>query len=305
VLLGDRTAAASEEQAGAWAARGYAALALDLPGKGAGREKVRSSGPDWTDAAVASASPAGNPLHAAVVAVIAAVSVLAEQPEIDAHRIGLAGEGWGGVVAALAGSVDGRPRALVLAHMAGDLNRGSLAEALKSLSAKERGEWTRAYTPDAYAKSSHPATLFVQPLAAADPPLAAVTASFRGWAGVKTLALIPPDAKDGETTTEAAWLAARLIGEGPLPEIHSLQAEGDGIVVKTTGDAPPQSVAVFYTTSDPTRAQWASIVCQKTGDREWRGALPRAGGTRPLLLFAALTGVRGAVVCSEPSTLTR
>src|SRR5439155_15012736 len=139
------------------------------PGKGAGREKVRSTGVEWTDEALVSPSPAANPLHLSVASVITAVTLLAAQPEVDSTRIGLVGEGWGGVVAALAGAVDDRPHALVLAHTAGGLNRGSLAEPLKKLSPKDREAWAKAYDPDSYAKADHAATLFVQPLAAADP----------------------------------------------------------------------------------------------------------------------------------------
>ena len=199
---GGPASAAPEEQARTWAARGYAALALELPGKGRGREKVRSTGPDWTDEALASPSATLNPLHASVVAVITSVTLLAAQPEVDARRIGLVGEGWGGVVAALAGAVDDRPQALVLARAAGGLERGPLAEALKKLSAKDREAWTKAYEPDSYARADQPPTLFVQPLQATEPSLTAVMATFRQRSGTKALALIPPDAKDGEAVTE-------------------------------------------------------------------------------------------------------
>src|SRR5688500_16824129 len=57
LLLGDRRASASEEQAREWAARGYAALAVDMPGGRKGEEKAASSGPEWTDEALTSRSP--------------------------------------------------------------------------------------------------------------------------------------------------------------------------------------------------------------------------------------------------------
>jgi alpha-beta hydrolase superfamily lysophospholipase len=304
VLIADREATAPEEQAQAWAARGYAALALDLPGKGKGREKVRSTGPDWTDEALASSSPTANPLHASVVAAIAAVNLLAGQPEVDARRIGMIGEGWGGVVASLAGAVDDRPQALVLARTAGGLGNGALAEALKKLSPREREAWTKAYDPDSYARADHPATLFVQPLDATEPSLAAVAATFRAQSGSKALALIPPDAKDGAAVTTATWLATRLLGEAPLPEIRSLQADGDAAVVKTGGKQPPRSVTVYYASGDLTKAEWKSVTGEKSDDGTWRCVLPKPEEGQPLTVFAALTDAHGAILCTEPGPLT-
>ncbi len=303
MLVAEGESAAPEEQAREWAARGYAALALDLPGKGKGREKVRSTGPDWTDEALVSSSPGANPLHASVAAVIAAISVLAAQPEVDARRIGLVGEGWGGVVAALAGAVDDRPRALVLQQTAGGLARGPLAGAFEKVAAKDREAWTRSYDPDSYAKADQPATLFVQPLAATEPSLAAVTTTFRERGGAKSLALIPAEAKEGATTTAATWLATRLLGEAPLPEIRSLQAAGDGALVKVMGKQPPRTVAVWYAVGDPAKAEWKSAVGEKAGDGAWRCALPKAEEGKPLTVFAAITDARGAILCSEPGPL--
>src|SRR5205085_8615669 len=108
----------------------------------------------------------------------------------------LVGEGWGGVVAALAGVVDDRPHALVLVRTAGGLDRGALAEALKKLPPKDREAWTKAYDPDSYAKADQPATLFLQPLAAAEPPLTNIVNTLRNRTGAKSLALIPKDARD-------------------------------------------------------------------------------------------------------------
>jgi dienelactone hydrolase len=302
ILLGDRGAAPPETQARAWAARGYAALALDLSGKSAGG--AHPAGSDWTDEALASNSPSTNPLHAAVAAAISAVSLLATQPEVDSRRIGLVGEGWGGVVAALAGAVDDRPKALVLAHTAGGLNRGPLAEALKKLPTKDRESWTKAYDPDSYAKADHAATLFVQPLAAADPPLSAVVATVRDRVGTNALALIPPDSKDGEAATEVAWLGSRFLGEPPLPEIRSLRPAGDGAEVQIAGKQPPRQVAVYYAAGDLTKAEWKSVAGEKAGEGDWHCALPKPEDGKPFTVFAALTDARGAVICSEPGPLT-
>jgi hypothetical protein len=304
LLLADRQSGASEEQTRAWAARGYAALALDLPGKGEGREKVRSTGPEWTDEALASISPTANPLYNSVAAVITAVSALVAQPEVDARRIGLVGEGWGGVVASLAGAVDDRPQALVLERAAGGMDSGPLAEALKKLSPKDREAWTKAYDPNTYAKADNPPTLFVQPLAVSEPSVAAVAASFRGRSGTKALALIPPDAKEAATATVATWLATRLLGEAPLPEIRSVRAEGDGALVTTSGKQPPRAVAVYYASGDLAKAEWKSVAGEKASEGVWRCALPKAEEGQPLTVFAALTDARGAILCTEPGPLS-
>lgn len=301
ILLGDRGAAAPDAAARAWAARGYATLALDLAGKGSGG--AHSASLDWTDEALASPSAAVNPLHASVAAVMSAVTLLTAQPEVDARRIGVVGEGWGGVVAALAGAVDDRPKALVLAHTAGGLDRGSLAEPLKKLSTKERETWAKAFDPDSYAKADHAATLFVQPLTAADPPLSAVLATLRARTGTNALALIPAEAKDGEASTEVAWLGTRFLGEPPLPEIRSLRPAGDGAVLQVAGKLPPRQVAFYYASGDLSKAEWKSVAGEKAGEAGWRCSLPKPEEGKSLTVFAALTDARGAIICSEPGPL--
>jgi dienelactone hydrolase len=303
VLLPDRAAASPDAQAREWAARGYAALALALPAK-TESDKISSGAPEWTDEALASPSPNTNPLQASVAATISAVSLLAAQPEVDPKRVGLVGEGWGGVVAALASAVDDRPKAVVLARAAGGLDRGSLAEALKKLSTKDRETWTKAYDPDSYAKADHGATLFVQPLAAAEPPLPAVINTLRARAGTNSLALIPADAKDGESTTEVAWLGARLLNEAPLPEIRSLRPAGDGAVVQVAGKQVPRQVAVYYAAGDLAKAEWKSVAGEKSGDTDWRCSLPKPEDGKAWMAFAALTDARGAILCTTPGPLT-
>jgi dienelactone hydrolase len=302
ILLGDRGAAPADSLSRAWVLRGYAVLALDLSGKSAGG--AHGAGPEWTDAALVNNTPAANPLHASVAEVISAVSLLAVQPEVDPKRIGLLGEGWGGVVAALAGAVDDRPKALVLAQAAGGLNRGSLVEPLKKLSPKELEAWTKAYDPDSYAKAEHAPTLFVQPLAAAEPPLAAVLTSLRARVGTNTLALVPAEAKEGEASTEAAWLGARFRNDDPLPAFRAVHAAGDGAVAQVDGKLPPRQVAFYYTTGDLAKPEWKSVTAEKSATGDWRGALPKPEEGKPLIVFAALTDARGAIVSSEPGPLT-
>jgi hypothetical protein len=104
--------------------------------------------------------------------------------------------------------------------------------------------------------------------------------------------------------TTATWLATRLLGEAPLPEIRSLQAEGDTAIVKTGGKQPPRSVTVYYASGDLSKAEWKSVTGEKTDDATWRCALPKPEEGQPFIVFAALTDARGAILCTEPGPLT-
>jgi dienelactone hydrolase len=303
LLVSDAEPLGAEEAARAWAARGYVVLRLDLPGLRRGPEKGSDGALEGSEPALASGSSAGNPLHAAVTAVIAAVNLLAAQPGVDAGRIGVLGEGWGGVAADLACAVDDRPHALLLARAAIPLHRETPREAPKNRSPKGRDAAAEAYDPDTYAKAHHPPTMVMHLLALSEPPLAAVIAMFRARAGVKTLALIPPEAKEGETATAAAWFAARLLREDPLPELRSLRAAGNSAVVTTGGKSSPRSVTLYYTSSDVAQPKWESVTGEKAGDHAWSCRLPEREPGKSLTVFAALTDGRGAIVCSEPGSL--
>jgi cephalosporin-C deacetylase-like acetyl esterase len=94
-----------------WAARGFAALAIDLYGNGPGRQRLPDGGCDWSDMNVAFEFTQGvenSWIYQSVANCIRAVSVLSSLPEINADQVGVSGVSWGGYLTSTIMCVDDR-----------------------------------------------------------------------------------------------------------------------------------------------------------------------------------------------------
>ncbi len=110
------------------ARRGYAALSIDLPGKGALRERFsRSTGPDMTVKQIFTVKPelGDNYLYNAVLAQMRAITFLSRRPEVDPQHIGLVGVSWGGATGLITTSLDKRVKCFVDMFGSGLLRGGS------------------------------------------------------------------------------------------------------------------------------------------------------------------------------------
>jgi dienelactone hydrolase len=109
------------------ARHGFVTLAIDLPGKGPGRARSRSTGPDMTVANLFYVNePEKNYLVHAVRATERAITYLQTRPEVDDRRIGLVGVSWGGVIALLTATIDQRVKAAVDFFGAGYIDKWSV-----------------------------------------------------------------------------------------------------------------------------------------------------------------------------------
>ncbi len=149
-----------------WASLGYAAIGMDLPGKGGeAREKSRSEGPDMSDKLIFTVTPSSKSsyLYLCVNSVCRAITFLSEQKEVDPTRIGVLGYSWGGVITLLANGIDDRIDAACTVYGAGfipDESFWSGGEVAK-LSSRDKKTWREHFDPASYAKSLHGKTLFV------------------------------------------------------------------------------------------------------------------------------------------------
>ncbi len=131
---------------------GFATLAIDLPGKGSGRARSRSTGPDMSVRNIFRTDKLElNYLANAVRAVGRAVTFLESRPEVDAARLYLFGISWGGVTSLLETSVDRRICAAVDLFGAGYIVDGSTwHDYLARLTKAERVIWREAFDPSRY-----------------------------------------------------------------------------------------------------------------------------------------------------------
>jgi cephalosporin-C deacetylase-like acetyl esterase len=81
-----------------WASSGYAAIAMDLSGKGPDGKRLADGGPDQSDVTKFRTDEAATDqwTYHSVAAVIRAHSLLRSFPEVDAQRTAVTGISWGG-----------------------------------------------------------------------------------------------------------------------------------------------------------------------------------------------------------------
>jgi dienelactone hydrolase len=307
------------ETAKEWAARGYAVLALDLPGHGPGREKSHSTGPDFTEEAIFKVAPAATDsyLFHAVAAVARGLQWLRDQKEIDRQRIALIGAGWGAVIARLTAVADDHVRALVPLYAAGGLDRGAAGEKLRALPAREQSTWRTQYDPASYAAGDAPTALFVTATNSKEFPLDAFVESVRKYPNSYTLALAPNAARDldpGTTAAINAWLDATLRGGTGAPAARAVRESGDTVTVELPARAPVRAVSLYVADAPKQPAggpspapastwadrEWREVKATRVDDRHWRATLTRdANGSLPLY-FVRVTDARGAALAALP-----
>jgi len=149
-----------------WARRGYAAISMDLGGRGAKRKRMPDGGPDQGDATKFGAvdGPNGDQwTYHAVANVILAHSLIQSFDEIDADRTALTGISWGGYLTCIVMGLDNRFKAAVPVYGCGYLHENSvwLGRFKKMASDELRAKWVRLWDPSMYAGSASMPVLFV------------------------------------------------------------------------------------------------------------------------------------------------
>jgi dienelactone hydrolase len=138
-----------------WAKRGYAAISMNLAGRGPTGD-LPDGGPDQSDTTKFrpfQASEANEMwTYHAVAAAIRAHSLLAAQPCVDKNRIGLSGISWGGYLTCIIAGVDHRFKAAVPVYGCGFLHENSVWKAgiLDKMPNDLRDRWVRFFDPSQY-----------------------------------------------------------------------------------------------------------------------------------------------------------
>ena len=156
---------AFDQWARLWAQRGYAAVAMDLGGCGAGKKRLPDGGPDQGDGTkfgAIAAAPGEQWTYHAVANVILAHSLIRSFPEVDAERTGLTGISWGGYLTCIVSGLDNRFKAAVPVYGCGFLHDNSCwLGRFKKMSAENRAKWVRLWDPSMYVGSAAMPMLFV------------------------------------------------------------------------------------------------------------------------------------------------
>ena len=166
VLVHGGGGAAFANWAELWAKRGYAAIAMDLAGRGAGRKPITDGGPDQRHEFKFGAidEPVQNqwPYHA-VANVVRGHSLLRSLPGVDADRIALTGISWGGYLTCIVAGVDDRFKVAMPVYGCGFLRDNSVWKASEfgKMTRAQSDKWHRLWDPSRYIGSARMPVMFL------------------------------------------------------------------------------------------------------------------------------------------------
>ena len=293
-----------------WAARGYAALAMDLSGSGPDGKRLPDGGPGQDDDTKFRRLKEGVKnawSYHAVAAVIRAVSLLRAMPEVDRNRVGITGISWGGYLTSIVMSLDDRLKAAVPVYGAGFLHENSIwVPILNSLPDDERRTWIENFDPSRYLPRCKIPVLWVNGTNDFAYPLDSYQKSYRAMPGPRTLCVtvnMPHGHEAGWARQEIHLFTDSLLRQKELARgltaVSLPQVEGD--TVRAAYDSPTALRAA--------ELHWTTDLDKPWQQREWRTAKGRVPTLdlveatlppeRPLVFFLTLIDGRGAVTSTE------
>ena len=268
---------ASLPRAVAWATRGYAVLAIDLPGKGENRAGSRSTGPDMIVPILlrTQPDPSYNYLVHAVAAARNGITYLSHRKEVDPDRIGMIGLSWGGVLTLLTNGQDSRLKAAVNVFGAGYIPEGCTWEdRFFTMTPYDEERWNTFIDPKNFLASQHAPILFITGTNDHCYYLPTFQKSYEEVSVAKSYWLIPNlrhKFLDSAQGPALAWLDSKLkkAAAARFPQIKELAAfekDGDRIVIPVRAWAAKavSSVRLYYTEGGP--LQWTA--------KKWREVCP-------------------------------
>lgn len=292
---------ASKEATVEWASRGYAAISMDLPGKGGpNREGSRSEGPDMTDQNIfdVSPSPRNSFLYAAVNSVCRAISVLSASPEVDPARIGVVGYSWGGIITLIANGIDNRISAACDVFGAGYMPEESCWTGITSKMPKKQLQmWREHFDPSSYLACQCGKTLFVGATQDTYYPLRTFLKTYETAKCAKALRLVANknhELDDAASADIVRWFDYALRSGPALPTAKVVRS-GDKLRIAASGTRPVTAVSLL--TADGTdfaKASWKTTELSAK-DGTWTASAPKP--TTPY--FVTVRDDSGAMLTAE------
>ena len=292
-----------------WNERAYAALAMDLSGRGADGERLSDGGPDQGHEQKFHGMDAGLgemwTYHAAA-AVVRGLSLLASQPTVDASRIGVTGISWGGYVTCMVAGIDARIAAAIPVYGCGFLHHNSCwLEEFARLSPAHRETWIRHFDPSSHLPRAAMPMLWVNGTNDFAYPPDSYQKSYRAATGPTTLCVkvgMDHGHEPGWAPAEIGLFADQhLFGGEALPTIGRTEV-GDGWASARYSSGRGIATAGVHYASDAgvwhERAWTSKPAAAKDGVA--RAALP---AERPLVAYLTVEDDRGVTVSAEHVTV--
>lgn len=298
---------AFREWASLWADRGYAAIAMDLSGRGPAGERLPDGGPDQSDEEKFRDFAPGEAdrmwTYHAVAAAVRAHSFLAARPEVDKDRIGLTGISWGGYLTCILAGIDDRVKVAVPIYGCGFIDENScwVEPRFKKMGAERTKRWADLFDPSRYLPGVTCPILFVNGTNDFAYPLDSYRKSYRLVTQVPADLCVtvnmPHGHAEGWNPKEIGLFVDSILkGETPPPRLDEPEVADDRISARISGQQPAQNAKLHVTTdAGPWQGRKWTTVEAKIEDGRATAILP-AG--RPIAAFFTVEDGHGAIASS-------
>lgn len=305
VLVHGEGGKAFPEWATLWAQRGYAALAMDLSGRGPDGQRLPDGGPEQGDRNKFKPFEADGVRETweyhAVADVLRGVSLLSALSEVDPERIGATGIGWGGCLTCIAAGVDDRLKAVVPVYGGGFLYEDSIwLPTFRAMRPDDRKRWIENFDPSRYLPGVRCPMLFVSGANDYAFPLDSLQKSYQLVPGPVQLCIrvkMPHTHPDGWAPKEIGRFVNGILKTGaPLSTISAPTIRGGEAIAEVKPTAQIRLAELHFAAAS---GEWSS--------RPWRTISVRYHGNtvtaplppqRPIVFMFTITDERNAVVSS-------
>ncbi|MGQ9504826.1 MAG: alpha/beta hydrolase family protein [Thermogutta sp.] len=293
-----------------WAARGYAALAMDLAGCGPQRKRLPDGGPNQTDEfkfrEFDESTVTDMWSYHAVATVIRGHSLLRQLPQIDSNRIGVTGISWGGYLTCIVAGVDHRFALAIPVYGCGFLHHNSVwLPRFEKMSPSQRDLWVRYFDPSNYLARVKCPIFFLNGTNDFAYPLDSYRKSFDVVPGNKLIRIevrMKHSHPDGWAPQEIGLFADSLLKAGvPLTRLTPIHREGRQVWCEIITSTAVREAHLNFTTDS---GRWQ--------DRHWQTLPARLEGHRiaaelpdpePTAFYFDVIDERNAMTSTPPEIL--
>jgi dienelactone hydrolase len=289
-----------------WAKRGYAAIAMDLAGRGEGRQRLPYGGPDQSHAEKFSSidEPLENQWsYHAVANVMRGHSLLRSFAGVDTNRIALTGISWGGYLTCIVAGVDDRFAMAMPVYGCGFLRENSTWKVgeFGKMTAVQSDKWHRLWDPSRYIGSAKMPVMFLNGTNDFAYPMDSYSKTCALVQGEKNYS-IQLKMKHGHIFDfpEFFLFADQYIREGtPMPVVARPVVEGGRVQATVKSETKLIEAKLHYTTAphEQNRGRaWQTFDLNVKGNSV-QGAAPPKETT---VWYVAVRDERKAIASSEP-----